>query len=117
GGEALDGWRVAEWVRRHALGTPALTNMYGITETTVHVTHTVVDEAAIRGESSVIGRGLLDLRVYVLDGRLQVVPVGVSGELYVSGAGVARGYWRRGGLTSARFVADPYGAAGARMYR
>ena len=88
---------------------PRLVNMYGITETTVHVTyHALTAAAVVAGESS-IGVPIPDLRVYVLDGRLEPVPVGVPGELYVGGAGLARGYWQRPGLTAERFIPDPYG--------
>ncbi|MGV9883998.1 amino acid adenylation domain-containing protein [Streptomyces sp. NPDC003006] len=124
GGEALDVGRLTDWYARHGdhrdhdAGGPLLVNMYGITETTVHVSHHELDAAsAAEGGASVIGRGIPDLRVYVLDGALQPVPAGVPGELYVAGPGLARGYLGRPDLTAARFVACPFGPAGARMYR
>ncbi|MYQ98057.1 AMP-binding protein, partial [Streptomyces sp. SID6139] len=94
-------------------------NMYGITETTVHVTYQPLDRhRATAAAASVIGAGILDLRTYVLDGALQPVAPGLVGELYVAGDGVARGYLGRPGLTAERFVADPYAVRpGARMYR
>ncbi|HEY5835638.1 non-ribosomal peptide synthase/polyketide synthase [Streptomyces sp.] len=118
GGEALDPGRLAEWYERHAEDAPVLVNMYGITETTVHVTHLALDRAtAAAAPGSSIGRGLPDLRVYVLDAGLAPVPPGVPGEMYVAGAGLARGYLNRPGLTASRFVADPFGPPGTRMYR
>ncbi|THC50581.1 non-ribosomal peptide synthetase [Streptomyces sp. A1499] len=118
GGEALDTGRLAGWYERHADDAPRLVNMYGITETTVHVSYQELDAArAASGEGSVIGRGIPDLRVYLLDGALQPVPAGVRGELYVAGPGLARGYLDRPALTSGRFVACPFGEPGARMYR
>ncbi|MGI8312745.1 amino acid adenylation domain-containing protein [Saccharopolyspora hattusasensis] len=113
GGEALEPARLAGWCERHPDG-PVLVNMYGITETTVHVTYRELGGGEV---DSAIGRGIPDLRVYVLDEGLQPVPAGVVGEIYVGGEGVARGYLGRFGLTAQRFVADPYGPAGARMYR
>ncbi|MET8010137.1 non-ribosomal peptide synthase/polyketide synthase [Streptomyces sp. NPDC005271] len=118
GGEALDPRRLAGWYARHPDTAPVLANMYGITETTVHVTHTALDrDSAARATGSGIGTGIPDLRVYVLDSGLQPVPPGAVGELYVAGAGLARGYLRRPGLTASRFVADPFGPPGSRMYR
>ncbi|MBX6767096.1 MAG: amino acid adenylation domain-containing protein, partial [Actinomadura rubrobrunea] len=118
GGEALDPGRLADWYARHPQDAPRLVNMYGITETTVHVTRQILDrDQAVSGTGSVIGVGIPDLRLYVLDERLQLVPPGVVGELYVAGAGLARGYVNRPGLTAERFVADSYGAPGSRMYR
>ena len=119
GGEALDIGRLTDWYARHSdADGPLLVNMYGITETTVHVSYQELDAAtAAAGGGSVIGRGIPDLRIYVLDSALQPVPAGVPGELYVAGPGLARGYLGRPDLTAARFVACPFGPAGARMYR
>ncbi|WP_425557892.1 amino acid adenylation domain-containing protein, partial [Kitasatospora cystarginea] len=118
GGEALEPARLAGWYERHPDDAPRLVNMYGITETTVHVTHAALDRAsATAGTAGLVGAAIPDLRAYVLDGGLRPVPPGVPGELYVAGAGLARGYLNRPGLTAGRFVADPFGPAGARMYR
>ncbi|WP_305793784.1 non-ribosomal peptide synthase/polyketide synthase, partial [Streptomyces acidiscabies] len=117
GGEALEPARLTDWYAHHADDAPVLVNMYGITETTVHVTYEALDAASVGQSSSVIGTAIPDLRVYVLDERLNPVPPGVAGELYVAGAGLARGYLRRPGLSAERFVADPYGLPGTRMYR
>ncbi|WP_279433675.1 amino acid adenylation domain-containing protein [Actinomadura sp. KC345] len=118
GGEALEPGRLEDWYARHAEDAPALVNMYGITETTVHVTYLALDRVhAATAQGSVIGAGIPDLKVYVLDDRLQPVPAGVAGELYVAGAGLARGYLNRPALSAERFVADPHGEPGARMYR
>ncbi|MFI9626620.1 amino acid adenylation domain-containing protein [Streptomyces sp. NPDC052042] len=119
GGEALDPSRLASWYARHPEDAPVLVNMYGITETTVHVTHLPLDagSAARYGGRSVIGEPIPDLRARVLDGGLRPVPPGVIGELYVSGEGLARGYLGRPALTADRFVADPFGPPGSRMYR
>ncbi|UML52043.1 non-ribosomal peptide synthetase DhbF [Bacillus subtilis] len=118
GGEALELSRLEDWYNRHPENRPQLINMYGITETTVHVSYIELDRsmAALRA-NSLIGCGIPDLGVYVLDERLQPVPPGVAGELYVSGAGLARGYLGRPCLTSERFIADPFGPPGTRMYR
>nr|WP_278314499.1 non-ribosomal peptide synthetase [Lolliginicoccus levis] len=118
GGEALDLSQLGRWYARHGEGAPRLVNMYGITETTVHVTHRELDRAfAASASASVIGRGIPGLRVYVLDARLRPVPPGVAGELYVAGPQLARGYAGRADLSFARFVACPFGSPGERMYR
>ncbi|MFE4393979.1 MULTISPECIES: amino acid adenylation domain-containing protein [Streptomycetaceae] len=122
GGEALELARLDDWYDRHAEDAPTLVNMYGITETTVHVSYIALDRAsAAAGSSSTIGVNIPDLRVYVLDQHLQPVPPGVTGEMYVAGAGLARGYLGRPELSATRFVADPYaalfGERGTRMYR
>ncbi|MGW5694843.1 amino acid adenylation domain-containing protein, partial [Streptomyces asiaticus] len=121
GGEALDLGRLADWYERHGEGAPCaplLVNMYGITETTVHVSHLALDpELAASGAGSLIGGSIPDLRVRVLDGALRPAPPGVAGEMYVAGAGVAQGYLKRPGLSASRFVADPFAGDGSRMYR
>ena len=93
-----------------------LINMYGITETTVHVTYKEITEREIRTNVSNIGGPIPTLKVYVLDENRKPVPIGVPGEMYVSGAGVARGYLNRPELTAERFMEDPF-EPGARMYR
>ena len=90
GGEALDPTRLAPWFR-HGSPDTVLVNMYGITETTVHVTFRRLDEETTRRRSSPIGTTLADLGGYVLDEHLRPVPTVVAGELYVSGAGLSRG--------------------------
>ncbi|MGW0336731.1 amino acid adenylation domain-containing protein [Streptomyces sp. NPDC003011] len=119
GGEALRPTRLRPWADRHGLDRPALVNMYGITETTVHVTHHRVTRADLDDprRGSVIGTPLADLRVHLLDPEGRPVPPGATGEVYVSGAGVAAGYLNRPELTAERFLEDPYGPPGTRMYR
>ncbi|MFE9429268.1 amino acid adenylation domain-containing protein, partial [Kitasatospora sp. NPDC006697] len=116
GGEALDFERLGEWYSRHPEDAPQLVNMYGITETTVHVTYQALDAAGGDG-GSVIGRAIPGLRVYLLDEFLQPVAPGVVGEMYVAGYGPARGYLGRPALTAERFPASPFGEPGERMYR
>src|SRR5215813_10363792 len=92
--------------------------MYGITETTVHVTYRPIRTADLGPAiGSVIGERIPDLQTYVLDAAQKPVPIGVAGELYVGGGGVARGYLQRPGLTAERFVPHPWGGTGARLYR
>ncbi len=119
GGEALNLPSLRPWFERHGDAQPRLINMYGITETTVHVTHRrirLADTDASMG--SMIGAAIPDLCVYILDRHLQPVPIGVVGEIFVGGAGVARGYLNRAELTAERFIADPFSdRPGARVYR
>ncbi|HEY0079186.1 MAG TPA: amino acid adenylation domain-containing protein [Pyrinomonadaceae bacterium] len=119
GGEALELQSLRGWVERHGEVRPQLVNMYGITETTVHVTYRPLGSEDIRSASgSLIGRAIPDLRLYVLDAQMEPVPLGVHGELYVGGSGLARGYLGRAETTAERFVPDPFGQEpGARLYR
>ncbi|WP_328369807.1 non-ribosomal peptide synthase/polyketide synthase [Streptomyces sp. NBC_00445] len=110
GGEAVPD---ALWSELAALpGTEAF-NLYGPTEATVDALAARIGES----ERPVVGRPVGNTRAYVLDGRLRPVPPGVTGELYLAGAGLARGYLGRPGLTAERFTADPFGEPGSRMYR
>ncbi|HEV3076918.1 MAG TPA: amino acid adenylation domain-containing protein, partial [Thermoanaerobaculia bacterium] len=120
GGEALDLAPLAPWLARHGDRRPALVNMYGITETTVHVTWRRLAAADLaRAGASPVGAPIPDLQVHLLGRRLELLPVGVPGEIHVGGAGVARGYLGRPDLTAERFIPDPFAAGrpGARLYR
>ena len=119
GGEALEPGLLKPWYARVGNAGTRLVNMYGITETTVHVTYRPLEAAdALLVGRSPIGVGIPDLQLYVLDAQREPVPVGVIGELYVGGAGVARGYLNRETLTAERFIADPFsGRAEARLYK
>ncbi|WP_369929401.1 amino acid adenylation domain-containing protein [Xanthomonas sp. NCPPB 2632] len=121
GGDALVPSALTGWLRRNGDNGPELVNMYGITETTVHVTIGApirIDQCEAARRSLPIGRPIDDLRIYVLDRHLRPVPVGVVGEIHVAGAGVARGYLGRPELSAERFVANPHDSmAGLRMYR
>jgi acyl-coenzyme A synthetase/AMP-(fatty) acid ligase/aryl carrier-like protein len=116
GGEALEVPTLRPWFERNGDRT-RLVNMYGITETTVHVTYRPIEPADVdRRGASPIGARIPDLTTYILDGAGEPVPVGVTGELYVGGAGVARGYLNRPELTAERFVEDRFSGKG-RLYR
>ena len=114
GGEALDVKLLEPWVARYGDQSPALINMYGITETTVHVTYKRLGREDIsRSDVSPIGTPIPDLQIHLLGGEGEPVPDGIPGEMYISGTGVARGYLNRPELTAERFVQRN----GIRMYR
>ncbi|HZI07435.1 MAG TPA: amino acid adenylation domain-containing protein, partial [Archangium sp.] len=119
GGEALEFASLKPWFTRHGDTRPVLVNMYGITETTVHVTYRALHARDAEGASgSIVGVPIPDLQAFVLDERLRPVPVGITGELYIGGQGLARGYLRRPELTAERFVPHPYSREpSARLYK
>jgi amino acid adenylation domain-containing protein len=119
GGEALDFRTLKPWFERHGDQHPRLVNMYGITETTVHVTYRPITAADLVGSgNSLIGVPIPDLGVYVLDRNRNPVPIGVPGELCVGGAGVGQGYLKRPELTAERFIPNPFDPGGGeRLYR
>jgi amino acid adenylation domain-containing protein len=109
GSEALSAELVEKWSRGRTL-----IHAYGPTETSIVSTMS----APLSGrQAPPIGKPIMNTRVYVLDARLRLVAIGVPGELYIAGAGLARGYLNRAAITAERFLADPYGTAGSRMYR
>ncbi|MGX0955662.1 amino acid adenylation domain-containing protein [Pseudomonas viridiflava] len=117
GGEALDVTSLTPWFERFGDQTPQLINMYGITETTVHVTYRPITQADTHNPASPIGEAIPDLSWYVLDADFNPVAQGCSGELHIGHAGLARGYHNRAALTAERFVPDPFSADGGRLYR
>ncbi|EPL03311.1 non-ribosomal peptide synthetase [Pseudomonas sp. CF161] len=118
GGEALDVQSLRPWFQRFGDQQPQLINMYGITETTVHVTYRPITLADLQQEAcSPIGVPIPDLSWYLLDAHLNPVPKGCIGELYIGRAGLARGYLKRADLSATRFIPDPFGAPGERLYR
>nr|APD71904.1 non-ribosomal peptide synthetase 5 [Streptomyces sp.] len=116
GGEALDLGRLRGWADRHGTRSPELVNMYGITETTVHVTHRVLTDEDFVDEASPIGGAVPGLTTHLLDDLLRPVPPGRVGAIYVAGDQVSLGYLGRPGLTAGRFVANPFAGDGSRMY-
>jgi amino acid adenylation domain-containing protein len=118
GGEALDPQGLGPWFEKYGDERPQLVNMYGITETTVHVTYRPLTSSVVERGASVIGHAIPDLQIYILDPHRQPVPVGVPGEMYVGGAGLAQGYLNRPELTVERFIAHPFSdEPGARLYQ
>lgn len=119
GGEKLEPTMLRPWYQREINKGALLVNMYGITETTVHVSYRPLGvQDADKIGTSPIGERIPDLTIHVLDAHRQPVPIGVVGELYVGGAGVARGYLNRPELNAERFIADPFAdAADGRLYK
>ncbi len=112
-GEALSLQTQREFGLQHGA---KLHNLYGPTEAAIDVSAwECIDEEDARGVP--IGRPIANLSLHVLDTNLNPVPTGVVGEIYIGGAGLARGYWNRAGLTAERFVPDPLGQSGERLYR
>jgi len=116
GGEALVPSRLNAWSMEYGDDQPALINMYGITETTVHVTYRRILALDCESDVSDIGLPLADLTCYV-GGHGSLAPIGVPGELFVGGAGCARGYLNKPELTATRFIANPFNDSNERVYR
>ena len=117
GGEALELQSLKPWFDRHGDQQPQLVNMYGITETTVHVTYRPLRASDVAA-GSMIGVPIPDLQLYLLDAWQRPVPVGVPGELHVGGAGLARGYLNQPELTAQKFIAHPFDLKSkTRLYR
>ncbi|WP_031079848.1 non-ribosomal peptide synthetase, partial [Streptomyces sp. NRRL S-118] len=118
GGEALEPKHVSTWFQRYESPGTRLVNMYGITETTVHVTYQhITADHLTTGSRLPAGRPLPGYHVHLLDEHGRHVPTGVAGEIHVAGGGLARGYLNRPALTAERFPLNPHGKPGERMYR
>ena len=119
GGEALDLQSLKPWFDRYGDQSPQVVNMYGITETTVHVTYRLITIADLtKASGSLIGGCIPDLQIYLFNQKLQPVPVGLPGEMYIGGAGLARGYLNRPELVAERFIPHPFShEPGARLYK
>ncbi|MCO7189533.1 MULTISPECIES: non-ribosomal peptide synthetase [unclassified Pseudoalteromonas] len=116
GGEALQPGKLKPWAKR--FDACQLINMYGITETTVHVTFKRLTDADLALGVSNIGHAIPTMSCYVLDKHQQLLPMGAVGELYVGGEGVCRGYWQREELNAQRFIADPFAnTSGKKLYK
>ncbi|MFF1909988.1 amino acid adenylation domain-containing protein, partial [Kitasatospora sp. NPDC058218] len=116
-GERLDVPELTDWTQKFGWNHPTLVNMYGPTEITVYATFHQVTPAELTGpRRSIIGRHLTDLTIHLLDQSGHPVPIGVPGELHVGGPGIARGYLNRPELTADKFIPNPHGPAGTRLY-
>ncbi len=117
GGEALDLSILQPWVDKYGDNKPELINMYGITETTVHVTYRrILTEDIKKNKGSIIGKPIDDLQVYILDKNLNILPIGIPGEIFVGGEGLAEGYLNREELTEEKFIENPFEEK-ARLYK
>ncbi|EGH74809.1 AMP-binding protein, partial [Pseudomonas syringae] len=114
GGESLEPGKLDDFHR--AFAHVALVNMYGITETCVHVTYKAIDAEDIAAGISNVGRPIPTTVAYIMDARQELLPIGVAGEICVAGLGVGRGYLNRPELTAERFIDDPL-RPGTRLYR
>ncbi|WP_256758213.1 non-ribosomal peptide synthetase [Cohnella sp. WQ 127256] len=114
GGEALSPYALKDWHAKYP--STKLINMYGITETTVHVTYKEITTVEIEQAKSNIGKAIPTLHAYILDENRLLLPIGMQGELFVAGDGLARGYLNRADLTLEKFVDNPF-HPGTKMYR
>ena len=118
GGDALETQKVKPWVEKYGLEKPQLINMYGITETTVHVTYHRFRQADFEQHVSPIGRPIPDNQLYILDGCGNLCPMGVPGEIHVGGGGVTKGYLNRDALNKERFIPNAFtDKKGEKLYR
>ena len=116
GGEALNPGKLQYWKQTYQ--NTRLVNMYGITETTVHVTYREIEWEHIEGGQSIIGKPIPTLNIYILNQEKSLAPIGVAGELYVGGSGLARGYLNQPELTAEKFIKDPFSTnPNARLYK